>query len=236
MEIKRRKNIAILLAAGKSERMKMNIYKQFIKINNRFLYEFSIRNFIDVELIDEIVLVINKEHYEKVKEFINIKYKSVHLCVGGSDRAESLNNGINYVKSLFYKEFDNINIISHDVARPFVSRKIIEENVKALDVNDVVNTVYPSSDSLAMIEERKTIGYPNRSLYYQVQTPQSFRLDKYIIANFRKIEKHHEINDVIKMFYLNDFDIYNTYGEKINFKITDQTDLTIAKAIVKSEI
>lgn len=233
----RRKNIAILLAAGKGERMKSNIYKQFIKINNRYLYEYSLRSFIDVELIDEIVLVVNKKYLDQVSHYVNKKYKGVYLCAGGDDRETSLDNGINFVKSLFYKEMLNINIISHDVARPFVSRKTIEENIKALDTNDAVNTVYPASDSLTILENRTTIGYPNRSAYYHVQTPQSFKLSKYVIVNFKKIDyKHHEINDVIKLFYLNNYDIYNTIGEKINFKITDQTDLKIAESVIKTWI
>ncbi len=229
----RRKNIAILLGSGKSERMKMPTYKQFIKIQDKYLYEYSIFNFLDVDLIDIIVLVVNEELFEKTKEYVQNKYKKIHVCSGGETRKESLDNAINYIKQLFYKEFDNINIISHDVARAFVNRRIIEEHIKSLDTNLVVNTVFPVDDSVVVIDNRITKDYPNRSLYYQVQTPQSFRLDKYIIANFKKLDSHHELNDVVKMFYLNNVPIYNVLGEKINFKITYQTDLKIAEAIIK---
>lgn len=229
----RRKNIAVLLAAGQSERMKMPIYKQHIKIENKHIYEYSIINFLDIGMIDNIVLVVDQEHYAQVKKLVLENYRKVQVCVGGRNRKESLDKAINFIKSQFYKEMMNVNIISHDVARIFVNRRIIEENIKALDTHNVVNTILPMGDSVVEIENRKTITYPNRSLYYHVQTPQSFRLDTYIISNFKKIDNNHEINDVVKMFFLNNVDIYNVLGEKINFKITDQTDLKIAQSIIK---
>lgn len=229
----RRKNIVILLGAGRSERMKMPVPKQFAKIQEKYLYEYCISNFLDVNLIDNIILVVNENHLQQVKNYVSNKYKMVHVCSGGDTRKNSLDKAINYVKSLFYKEIMNINIISHDVARIFVNRRIIEENIKALDTHDVVNTVFPFSDSLAVIENRVTIDYPNRNVYYHVQTPQSFRLDQYIIANFKKIDNSHHIDDVVKMFFLNNKSIYNVVGEKINFKITEPTDLKIAESIIK---
>lgn len=229
----RRKNIAILLGSGQSERMKMQTYKQFVRIQNRYLYEYCIDNFLDVSLIDSIILVVNEDYADKTKEYIKSKYKKIHVCAGAQTRKESLDKAINYVKELFYKELNNINIITHDVARIFVSRKIIEEHIKSLDTNSVVNTIFPLDDSIVMVEDKVTKGYPNRSLYYSVQTPQSFRLDKYIVTNFKKIDSHHEINDVVKMFYLNNYPIYNIIGEKLNFKITYPSDLKIAEAIIK---
>ena len=50
---------AIILAAGNSNRLSMGTPKQFIKINNRELIDYSIEKFKSIEEINEIIIVVH---------------------------------------------------------------------------------------------------------------------------------------------------------------------------------
>mgnify|MGYP003956345697 CR=1 FL=1 len=52
-------NSAIILAGGSGVRMSQNIPKQFIKINNKMILEYSLDKFISNKNIDEFIIVCN---------------------------------------------------------------------------------------------------------------------------------------------------------------------------------
>ena len=53
-------NSVIILAGGSGIRMDENIPKQFIKINNKMILEYSLEEFIKNKNIDEIIIVCHK--------------------------------------------------------------------------------------------------------------------------------------------------------------------------------
>ena len=67
------KNIAIILASGTGSRSGLNIPKQFFKINNKTLLEYSIEAFNKNKNIDEIIVVSHSEHIDTVNEIIKKK-------------------------------------------------------------------------------------------------------------------------------------------------------------------
>lgn len=227
-------NIAIILAAGVGERINSSLPKQFLPLgDNKRVYHYSLNAFYINPNIDLIFFVTNSEYVEHIKAEIKDKYvdKKIIVCSGGTTRYDSLNNAIKVINdTIAYKVFD-INIITHDVARPFVSQSLINNHIEKLEYFGVVNTIIPSIDSLLEMDINNNIlSYPNRSKFYCVQTPQSFKLRSYnqLITNFYD----QEINDVIKLFYLNNVVISNVIGEPRNFKITTEFDYQIAVKIV----
>ena len=61
-------NIALLLAAGSGNRMNMLLPKQFIVVNGKRIFQYSLETFAHHNEIDAIVLVTNKEYLSQVKE------------------------------------------------------------------------------------------------------------------------------------------------------------------------
>ena len=113
---------AIILAGGRGKRMGQNISKQYILINEKPVLYYTIKRFLECESIDNIVLVLPKDEIDYCKSEVLDKYslKVDKIVEGGAERQDSVYNGL--------KSLDNTDIVLiHDGARPFVSKRVIEE-------------------------------------------------------------------------------------------------------------
>lgn len=230
-------NIAILLAGGIGERMSSHVPKQFLKLNEKYLFEYSLKTFLEVKEVDYILLIIQEKYNMFIKNILR-KYssKKIMLCNGGENRKQSLEKAIKIINHLYKDQEENINVITHDVVRPLVDKKIVQEHIQKLKNNALaVNTIVNINDSIVKVNKNKTTDYPNRSSYCFVQTPQSFKLKTYnnLVKDFKK---EVEITDVMKLFYLNNVEIVNVNGSWKNFKITTWNDYYYAQFLIKNKV
>ena len=98
-------NILILLLAGASKRFNYKTKKQFITINNKPLYCYSLDTFLSTKKIHKVLLVINKN--DKDSEYIKFLYANYkiyfnkdifHIVYGGKERYNSVYNALQYLK------------------------------------------------------------------------------------------------------------------------------------------
>lgn len=220
------KNIALILASGTGSRCNLGIPKQFAKINNKTILEYTVNAFETHELIDEIYLVTSKEFLEKVKELTK-NYKKVQKVIqGGETRKDSSYNGISAIKD------SEANILIHDGVRPLISKDIITNCIKELEEKSAICVAIDSTDTIYEINENNTIkAIPQRKFLKRAQTPQCFKLSL--------IKKAHELanndpnclvtDDCGLVQYYNLADIYLTQGDENNIKITYKEDLDFVK-------
>lgn len=85
-------------------------------------------------------------------------------------------NGIRYVEKEFGLNEDDI-IVTHDAVRPFITHRIIEENIDMALEFGSVDTVIPAVDTIVESTNHDFItDIPVRGNIYQGQTPQSFNM------------------------------------------------------------
>lgn len=220
------KNIALILASGTGSRCNLGIPKQFAKINNKTILEYTINAFETHELIDEIYLVTSKEFLEKVKELTKDYIKVQAVIQGGETRKDSSYNGISAIKD------SEANILIHDGVRPLISKDIITNCIKELEEKSAICVAIDSTDTIYEINENNTIkSIPQRKFLKRAQTPQCFKLSL--------IKKAHELanndpnclvtDDCGLVQYYNLTDIYLTQGDENNIKITYKEDLDFVK-------
>ena len=112
----------ILLAAGESKRLKSSVPKPYITVNNKKLLEHAINSFRDYRSIKKTVIVYNKKH----KKYLNkLNPKNTLKIAGGKTRQESTFKALKKIKKMNCKK-----VLIHDAARPFPSKKIINEIIK----------------------------------------------------------------------------------------------------------
>ena len=140
------KNYAIILASGTGSRSGLNIPKQFFKIKNKTLLEFSIEAFQFNEKIDAIIVIANPDFIDLTKQLANKYSKIVKIICGGETRQQSSYNGVMSITDT------EANILIHDAVRPFVSQKIINECIKALSQYNAINVAIESSDTILEID------------------------------------------------------------------------------------
>lgn len=124
----------------------------------------------------------------------------IKIVRGGKSRGESVTCGLNAVRDIVNSSEiteKEVIVLVHDGARPDVSEEILDRNIDAISATDGVGiiTAVPSVDSVRIIEDNLHSALNDkddyhiinskvveRSLVYNVQTPQTFVLDDIIKA------------------------------------------------------
>lgn len=218
------KNIALILASGTGARCNLGYPKQFAKINNKTILEYTIDAFETHNLIDEIILVTSAEFLETVKEIAS-KYSKVKSVIkGGETRKDSSYNGISAIKDT------EANVLIHDGVRPIISKDIITTCIKDLDTKKAVCVAIDSTDTIFQINEQNIItAIPQRKTLKRAQTPQCFKLS--LIKEAHKLANNDSnckvTDDCGLIQYYNLADIYLTQGDENNIKITYKEDIDL---------
>lgn len=232
---------AEILAGGKGTRMgNINIPKQFITLGEIPVIIHTIEKFLLNDKFEKIIVVSPKEwiNYTKdiIKKFIGEDNRLV-VVVGGKDRNESIMSGIHYIESNFGINDDDI-IVTHDSVRPFLTHRIIEENIEAALEYGAVDTAIEAVDTIIQsLDGEKINNIPIRDTMYQGQTPQSFNIKKIIsLYNDLTEDEKSVLTDACKICALKGEAVKIVKGELFNIKITTPYDLKVAKAILQERM
>ena len=212
----------ILLAAGDSERLDSKIPKPFIKIGNKTLLEYSLIKFGKIRQIKKIIIVTNKKHS---KFFKNIKFNNCVKIVGGKTRQDSTYKALKYIKK---NKIKCTNVLIHDSARPNFSVKLIERIINASKRNAVIPKI-PMHDALKESIGKKILLNLPRKNFFSTQTPQSFNFNEILDLHSRNKALYKD-DDLSLVQSLKKVKFVN--GEKNNFKITNQEDLSMLKNFI----
>lgn len=229
---------AAILAGGVGSRMgNSDVPKQFLNLGDRPILIHTIEKFIINSKFDKILVLTPNNFINSTIDLIkNIEGETDKIIVleGGETRNDTIRNAIKYIKSNFSIDDDSI-IVTHDSVRPFVSHRIIEDNIKMASEYGACDTVIPATDTIVESVDGDTISsIPLRDHYYQGQTPQSFKINKLdsLYNNLSK-EEIDSLTDAAKIFTLNNEDVFLVEGDVTNIKITYPYDLKLANTILK---
>ena len=229
---------AAILAGGIGSRMGgTDTPKQFLDLGNKPVVIHTIEKFVINSKIDKIIVLTPQNFVNHtvhlINEFIG-ENEDIVVIEGGETRNDTLMNSISYIDENFGIDDDSI-IITHDSVRPFVTHRIIEDNIDAARRYGACDTVIPATDTIVESINAKTIeSIPVRDYYYQGQTPQSFNVRKlFNLINSLTPEESNILTDACKIFTLKDEDVYLVEGEVTNIKNTYPYDLKLANTILE---
>lgn len=226
---------AVVLGAGKGTRMASStLPKQFLNLGGSPMIVQTVEKFAVIEGINKIVVVVSKPWMTHTKDLFRDKpyLGKLIFCEGGNSRQESLLNACTSLKDKFGKE---VGVISHDAARPFLSIRIIEDNIKQVKKGNACDTVLPCTDTIIESRDSEVISdIPNRNYLYQGQTPQSFICQDYIDA-YEKIGEDPSVTDAAKLLLKYGKSVLLVRGEPSNIKITTDFDLAFADFLMSSK-
>jgi len=229
---------AAILAGGIGSRMGgTDTPKQFLPLGDRPVIIHTIEKFVINNKIDKIIVLTPQNFINHtihlIDEYIGDN-TNVIVIEGGETRNDTLMNSINYIDENFGIDDDSI-IITHDSVRPFVTHRIIEDNIEAAKKYGACDTVVPATDTIVESGDGiKISNIPVRSNYYQGQTPQSFNINKLSsLINSLTDDETNILTDACKIFTLKGEDVYLVGGEVTNIKITYPYDLKLANTILE---
>ena len=173
-------NIAVILAGGIGARVGGNTPKQLLPLaDGRSVLEHAVSAFEQSPCIDEVCIVMHPDYIMHAEQMLlaNAWQKVRHIIPGGKERWESSVNAIRLLGDRREAIGDEVNLLLHDAARPFVSQEIIARVCEALKEHEAVTVAIPSTDTVYEMVDGKVARIPQRSTIMRAQTPQAFRLE-----------------------------------------------------------
>ncbi|MBQ9024968.1 MAG: 2-C-methyl-D-erythritol 4-phosphate cytidylyltransferase [Methanobrevibacter sp.] len=229
---------AAILAGGIGSRMGgTDTPKQFLNLGDKPVIVHTIEKFVINSKFDKILVLSPKSFINHTNNLI-VEYfgenSNIVVLEGGQTRNDTLINAIDYINENFEIDDDSI-IVTHDSVRPFVTHRIIEDNIKAAKEFGACDTVIPATDTIVESVDSEVItNIPIRDNFYQGQTPQSFKINKLSkLINSLNERETNILTDACKIFVLKNEDVYLVDGEITNIKITYPYDLKLANTILK---
>lgn len=167
--------VAIVPAAGGGQRMESTIPKQYIKIGEKTILEYTLQKLLSFPLISQIIVVISSDD----RHFCSLpiaNHPKIITTFGGNTRADSVFAGLKMVD-------DSSWALVHDAARPCVSYQDIERLISTVRQNNcggilatkVTDTIKQSN--VALSNGAPSISHTcDRQFLWAAATPQMFNV------------------------------------------------------------
>ncbi|HFC6355575.1 TPA: 2-C-methyl-D-erythritol 4-phosphate cytidylyltransferase [Neisseria lactamica] len=170
----KRKNIALIPAAGIGARFGTDKPKQYVEIGGKTVLEHTVCIFQNHPSIDMTVVVVSPE--DVLADGFQTAFAGVEVWkIGGRTRAETVRNGVEKLLETGLASADD-NILVHDAARCCLPSealtRLIEQAGNAAEGGILA---IPVADTLKRAEGGRISATVERTSLWQAQTPQLFR-------------------------------------------------------------
>lgn len=219
---------AVIAAGGMGKRLGKEEPKALIQLAGKPLFVYSLEVFDKHPAVSEIVLVVPEDSVDTTKASINNLDTSKDTIVvkGGIERWQSVQNGVRAIdESLEW-------IMTHDAARPFVTKEVIDSLLEKRSTYKCAITATPVEDTIRRFENDRCIATIDRSLLIRVGTPQLFHRESLFKAFVHAESMTPPPTDEAMLMERNGIEIGFAWGDPMNFKITTRSDLNLAEAIL----
>jgi len=222
---------AIICAAGAGSRFGGKRKKAFVDVAGRAVFLRSVELFAQRDDVKQVLFGIAKEDEElvNVKWGPNLKFFNVSIFIGGAERFDTVQKGLELVK-------DDIDLVAvHDACRCCATAELIDKVISAAAKSKAAIPACPVTATIKEAKDNLITKTVDRSGLFEAQTPQVFAgsLLKKAYENLKNLDTK-TISD--------DAQLIEALGQKVtivetdasNIKITRQSDIAVAEAILKS--
>ena len=221
---------AIIVGAGRGERMGANYDKAFLSLGPRPLVAYSMMAFEACPDIRQIVLVVRRDRLEAAKNMAQMfgisKLRAV--VAGGAQRQDSVRNGLAELPP------ETRYVAIHDAARPLVTPALISETVKCARKHGTGVAGRRIVDTVKLVEKAPVVSRTvDRDQLWTVQTPQTFSLDLLRQAYARLEETREVVTDDAAALERIGVAVRLVEWAPVNLKVTVPEDLAVAAALLR---
>jgi 2-C-methyl-D-erythritol 4-phosphate cytidylyltransferase len=209
--------VALVVAAGRGERLGTPVPKAFVMLAGRPMIEWSIAALREVVAIEQIVVAL-PPGVEAPDGTVGV--------AGGAQRSHS-------VRAALAAALDGADVVVHDAARPLVSAALVQACLDALGDADAATAAAPVTDTIKQCSGGRVERTLDRSRLWAVQTPQAFRRDA--------LERALAQDDDVVAAATDDAALVEALGGTVavvpgpaeNFKVTTALDLRVAELLLR---
>jgi 2-C-methyl-D-erythritol 4-phosphate cytidylyltransferase len=199
---------AIVLAAGEGRRLGGDTPKTYLPIAGRPLVLRTLDRMFSASSVEAVVLVVAAEQKALCESLLQsdaaLQDRRWLLQTGGATRQESARRGLARVGSDAATEKQAV--------------------VVGLPVRDTIK---------AVSTERWILSTPERSMLWEIQTPQVFKRELIVAAHARAVRDGAQVTDDAMVVERIGTPVYVLEGERTNFKITVPEDVWLAETLIR---
>lgn len=229
---------AIVPAAGLGTRMGKaagkrygSTRKQFMKVGGTPILALTVRKFLAVDSIREILVAVPEGSEESARAMLPGTGGSgrVRILAGGRNRQESVGRCVDALS----EETDLV--VVHDGVRPFIPVRLVEDAIRKAAVHRAVILGMPAEETVKQVSRRVVQATLPRERIMLVQTPQVFAFDLLSRA-FEKARQDGFVgtDEASLVEHLNE-DVYLMRGSERNIKITGPHHMALAQLYLEQE-
>lgn len=223
--------VAIVVAGGVGKRMGAEMPKQFLDLAGEPILFHSLRAFDSHPEVDSLCVVVDAAHHGMMtsEEPWTALKKPLILANSGSERADSVRNGLVAVKGIASI------VLIHDAARPLVTAEMIDDTLAQARQGNGGIVARPISDTVKEAGELGMITQTrDRNGLWMAETPQTFPFDLIWRAHELVTEQGLTITDDAQAVELMQRPVALCPAKSPNLKITQPDDLIVAEAILRA--
>ena len=226
---------AAILSAGRGTRFGSDVPKQFLNINGVPVLVRSVRAFLELDEISLCVVASGADCIDLTEKLLKKHFPDetrLRVITGGDTRGDTLVKILEYLKENCL--LDDCILLTHDAVRPFVTKRIIEENISACRKYGACNTCVKTVDTVLHSADGRFLDCAlSRSELYNAQTPQTFDAKTlYELISSLSREKFLSLTDGASVFLTAQRPVFIVRGEDFNIKITYRDDLKRGEQIL----
>lgn len=219
----------IIAAAGSGSRMKADKNKILLDLDGKLVIERTLDRFSKIKEVVQLIVVAKEDEIEELKNIVNsYSFLDIRVVSGGKTRQESITCGLNEVTR------DSDYVIVHDAARPFVKEEYIKGAISMAKEHGGCGVGVRVKDTLKKVgADGMILETVDRSVVWQIQTPQIFKVDLIKEAYRYASETNYVGTDDCSLVEHLGKKIAMFEGDYENIKLTTKEDMEYAKFMLR---
>jgi 2-C-methyl-D-erythritol 4-phosphate cytidylyltransferase len=219
--------VAIIVAAGRGERMGSSRPKAFLPLGGEPLLLRAARAFCAAPAVEAVVAVVPAAELEAGRGLLGPLGKPVAVVAGGARRQDSVLEGLKAIP----RGFAGV-VLVHDAARPLVDVALIEAVADAAEEAGAALPVLEVVDTVKRVRDGQVVETLDRHELATAQTPQGFRLDVLVRAYESAFRERLTVTDEAMAVERMGTPVRTIPGSPRNRKITTTEDLEWAEGLL----
>ena len=222
---------ALVPAAGSGSRLDGDTRKQYLELGGQPVLVRTLARLAALPQITTIHLIVPEEDVAFCRNEIVERYhldRIGSVIAGGAERQDSVRNGLDACGAA-----NQDVILVHDGVRPFFPHDQIGPMVQLAAMEGAALLAVPAQDTIKEVFDGRVRSTLDRSLLWQVQTPQAFRCDRMREAHRRAHASGYTGTDDASLIEWCGWPVAVLPGHPHNIKITTPADLALARALVE---
>jgi 2-C-methyl-D-erythritol 4-phosphate cytidylyltransferase len=218
--------VALLLAAGRGERLGHELPKAFVPLAGRPLLLHALHALCAAPEIDRVIPVVAaaaRPRFRALRAELGALPKLAEAVVGGAERQDSVRAGV----AALPRETSLVAV--HDAARALLRPEAVSRVVAAARREGAAILATPVRDTIKRVEGNRIVETPSRAGCWAAQTPQVFRAVLLREALAKAAAEGFRGTDDAELVERLGVTVRVVEGDPDNLKITDREDLAAAE-------